>query len=174
MKFYIKDEGLLIGAIFCSLFAGILNILFSFMGVDGVTVTGFVTTNTYRFLVIVLALLPLILLFITWLINIGTKKKDSQKIIMNDSNGEIISKYKDIIDLKYKYKIRTSYINPLDNKLYYFESKELFFDPSEYISDNNLFNIKIKYQNNFEKYEMDISVIEEYFKKLQTEEDGEE
>lgn len=60
------------------------------------------------------------------------------------------------------YTIVCSWVNPDDNKLYYFESDSLYHNPKELIKEKNINKFKIIYEiGNIKNYEVDLSDVEE-------------
>ena len=60
------------------------------------------------------------------------------------------------------YTIICSWVNPDDNKLYYFESGSLYKDPEDLIKEKNITKFKVTYEvGNIKNYEVDLSDVEE-------------
>lgn len=60
------------------------------------------------------------------------------------------------------YSITCSWVNPDDNKLYYFKSDSLYNNPEELIKEKNITKFKITYEvGNIKNYEIDLSDVEE-------------
>ena len=155
-------------------FLGALGVAIGIFGTRGIINDKYMDSTGLKIGLIVLICLIALSLIVGGIFLIRGDKKRKQNAEKRKNNGVDIYADFDEVNIilnnggindsssQSYYTIKCSWVNPDDNKLYYFKSDALYHNPEKLIAEKNIQKFKVTYENgNIKNYEVDISEVEE-------------